>query len=117
LLLLLLLLQGYSLLLKPEKLVDVDQRRVTVKGGETFGCIEIEVGLPPAVTANSNGKLALDHRTHSTLQPACCCIPGCSSLRNCCGACSKNVGGETLSAPVRSAAWMTDKFLRTAFSV
>ncbi|WIA21682.1 hypothetical protein OEZ85_000852 [Tetradesmus obliquus] len=33
---------GYSLLLKPEKLIDVDQRRVTVKGGETFGCVEIE---------------------------------------------------------------------------
>lgn len=35
--------QGYSLLLKPEKLIDVDKRTITVKGGETFGCIEIEV--------------------------------------------------------------------------
>lgn len=33
---------GYSLLLSPAKRVDVVDRRITVRGGETFGCIESE---------------------------------------------------------------------------
>eukprot|EP00878_Enallax_costatus_P038422 GHUV01043648.1.p1 GENE.GHUV01043648.1~~GHUV01043648.1.p1 ORF type:complete len:145 (+),score=23.97 GHUV01043648.1:324-758(+) len=34
---------GYSLLLKPEKSITIGTDRVTVKGGETFGCIDMEV--------------------------------------------------------------------------
>eukprot|EP00878_Enallax_costatus_P014074 GHUV01014718.1.p1 GENE.GHUV01014718.1~~GHUV01014718.1.p1 ORF type:complete len:327 (+),score=50.39 GHUV01014718.1:535-1515(+) len=46
---------GYSLLLKPTKLIDVDNRAVTAMGGETFGCIEMEDymrALAGAVTPN-----------------------------------------------------------------
>lgn len=35
--------QGYSLLLKPAKRIDVDDRRITLRGGETYGCVEIDV--------------------------------------------------------------------------
>jgi hypothetical protein len=34
---------GYSLLLSPEKMIAVEPDRVTIKGGETFGCIDCEV--------------------------------------------------------------------------
>lgn len=36
---------GYSLLLKPEKVIIIGTDRVTVKAGETFGCIDMEVGV------------------------------------------------------------------------
>ena len=35
---------GYSLLLKKEKMIEVDNRRVTICNGATFGCISMEVG-------------------------------------------------------------------------
>jgi hypothetical protein len=35
---------GYSLLLNPENVIAVEPDRVTIQGGETFGCIECEVG-------------------------------------------------------------------------
>lgn len=35
---------GYSLLLNPEKVISVEPDRVTIQGGETFGCIDCEVG-------------------------------------------------------------------------
>jgi hypothetical protein len=34
---------GYSLLLNPEKVIAVEPDRVTIQGGETFGCIDCEV--------------------------------------------------------------------------
>jgi hypothetical protein len=34
---------GYSLLLQPSKVVTVGTDRVTIKGGETYGCIDMEV--------------------------------------------------------------------------
>lgn len=34
---------GYSLLLQPGKVVSVGPDRVTIKGGETYGCIDMEV--------------------------------------------------------------------------
>lgn len=34
---------GYSLLLKPEKVVTVGIDRVTIRSGETWGCIDMEV--------------------------------------------------------------------------
>jgi TPP-dependent 2-oxoacid decarboxylase len=34
---------GYSLLLQPGKVVTVGADRVTIKGGETYGCIDMEV--------------------------------------------------------------------------
>lgn len=36
---------GYSLLLKPTKMICVDIDRVTIKGGKTFGCVDCEVRL------------------------------------------------------------------------
>ncbi|KAF8056339.1 SHM4 [Scenedesmus sp. PABB004] len=50
---------GYSLLLKPEKTIDVDQRRVTVRGGETFGCIEIKDYLSALARAVSPNPASL----------------------------------------------------------
>ena len=34
---------GYSLLLKKEKIIAVDERRVTICNGKTFGCVAMEV--------------------------------------------------------------------------
>jgi TPP-dependent 2-oxoacid decarboxylase len=34
---------GYSLLLQPGKVVAAGPDRVTIKGGETYGCIDMEV--------------------------------------------------------------------------
>jgi pyruvate decarboxylase len=36
---------GYSLLLKPEKVITIGTDRVTVRAGETFGCIDMETFL------------------------------------------------------------------------
>eukprot|EP00775_Hariotina_reticulata_P008490 gene8490-8672_t len=47
---------GYSLLLKPDKLIDVIGRRVTIKGGEIFGCIsaaDFMTELAQVVTPNN----------------------------------------------------------------
>jgi hypothetical protein len=34
---------GYSLLLSPDKVIAVEPDRVTIKGGETFGCVDCQV--------------------------------------------------------------------------
>lgn len=34
---------GYSLLLSPDKVIAVEPDSVTIKGGQTFGCIDCEV--------------------------------------------------------------------------
>jgi pyruvate decarboxylase len=34
---------GYSLLLSPDKVIAVEPDRITIKGGETFGCVDCEV--------------------------------------------------------------------------
>lgn len=42
---------GYSLLLSPDKMIAVEPDRVTIKGGETFGCVDCEVRHRPSDTA------------------------------------------------------------------
>lgn len=34
---------GYSLLMKPEKCVTVETNSVTIMGGQTFGCVDMQV--------------------------------------------------------------------------
>lgn len=38
---------GYSLLLSPDKVIAVEPDRVTIKGAETFGCVDCQVRGPP----------------------------------------------------------------------
>jgi pyruvate decarboxylase len=39
---------GYSLLLKPPKTIAVEPDRVTIQGGETFGCVDCEARVHAA---------------------------------------------------------------------
>ncbi|MEW5303175.1 MAG: hypothetical protein WDW38_001501 [Sanguina aurantia] len=52
---------GYSLLLKPSKMIAVEPNRVTVCGGQTFGCIQMDDflnALAAKLKPNDNGFVA-----------------------------------------------------------
>eukprot|EP00879_Flechtneria_rotunda_P011355 GHRR01011860.1.p1 GENE.GHRR01011860.1~~GHRR01011860.1.p1 ORF type:complete len:497 (+),score=161.61 GHRR01011860.1:184-1674(+) len=64
---------GYSLLLQPTKVISVGPDRVTVKGGETFGCIDCEVFMRALANAAPTRRASLrNHRrmTETYEQPA-----------------------------------------------
>jgi hypothetical protein len=68
---------GYSLLLQPGKVVTVGTDRVTIKGGETYDCIDMEVRFDHCVFGSNNTVLSWA-TTVRFWQAACDCC--CSSL-------------------------------------
>ncbi|GIL99150.1 hypothetical protein Vretimale_4369 [Volvox reticuliferus] len=63
---------GYSLLLKPEKMIRVDKNRVTIGHGPTFGCIvmaDFLEALAAKITANDTGHVIFKRMVLPTTEP------------------------------------------------
>jgi hypothetical protein len=71
---------GYSLLLSPDKMITVEPDRVTIKGGQTFGCIDCEVGglLNLRDTHSTDGGTSSD--TYMLIKHQCSWTPDKSTV-------------------------------------